>query len=98
MKRSMNLTLSVAVVLTMGLCCTAFAAGGGGVLTDPGAMQGKHFDKKGKMPSRFTVELQKALRKSLPFDDKRDLEEAKRGFIAAPDYKQIKEFLSVADF
>jgi len=49
----------------------------------------KHFHPKGKMPSKFTVELQNGLRKSLPFDDKRDFEENKRGFIAAPDYKQI---------
>ena len=48
-----------------------------------------HFHPKGKMPSRFTVELQNGLRKSLPFEDKRDFEEAKRGFIAAPAYKQI---------
>ena len=68
---------------------TAFAAGGGAVLADPGAMEGKHFDPKGKMPSKFTIELQNGLRKTLPFEDKRDFEEAKRGFIAAPPYKQI---------
>ncbi|WP_457668195.1 alkyl/aryl-sulfatase [Thiolapillus sp.] len=68
---------------------SAFAAAGGSVLADPRAMQGKHFDPKGKMPSRFTIELQNGLRKSLPFDDKRDFEEAKKGFIAAPKYKQI---------
>ena len=68
----------------------AFAAGGGAVLADPGAMEGKHFDAKGKMPSKFTIELQNGLRKTLPFEDKRDLEEAKKGFIAAPNYKQIK--------
>jgi alkyl sulfatase BDS1-like metallo-beta-lactamase superfamily hydrolase len=51
--------------------------------------QEKHFHPKGKMPSSFTVELQNGLRKSLPFDDKRDFEENKRGFIAAPEYKQI---------
>jgi alkyl sulfatase BDS1-like metallo-beta-lactamase superfamily hydrolase len=66
------------------------AAGGGAVLADPGAMEGKHFDAKGKMPSKYTIELQNGLRKTLPFEDKRDLEEAKRGFIAAPSYKQIK--------
>ncbi len=33
--------------------------------------------------------LQNGLRKSLPFKDKRDFEEQKRGFIAAPSYKQI---------
>ncbi|OYY09496.1 MAG: hypothetical protein B7Y67_15820, partial [Polynucleobacter sp. 35-46-11] len=45
-----------------------FAAGGGGVVADPGAMQGKHFDAKGKAPSTFTVELQNGLRKTLPFE------------------------------
>lgn len=65
------------------------AAGGGGVVADPGAMQGKHFDAKGKLPSKFTIELQNGQRKSLPFEDKRDFEEAKKGFIAAPAYKQI---------
>ena len=50
----------------------AFAAGGGGVVADAGAMQGKHFDSKGKMPSSYTVELQNGLRKTLPFEDKRD--------------------------
>ncbi len=63
-----------------------FAAGGGGVITsDPS----KHFDPKGKMPSKYTLEMQNGFRKSLPFQDKRDFEEAKKGFIAAPSYKQI---------
>jgi alkyl sulfatase BDS1-like metallo-beta-lactamase superfamily hydrolase len=35
------------------------------------------------------MELQNGLRKSLPFGDERDFEENKRGFIAAPPYKQI---------
>ena len=51
------------------------------------AMQ--HFDPKGKLPSATTIEFQKALRRSLPFEDQRDFEEAQRGFIAAPEYKQI---------
>ena len=67
----------------------AYAAGGGGVVADPGAMQGKHFDPKGKAPSSYTVELQNGLRKTLPFEDKRDFEESKKGFIAAPPYKSI---------
>jgi len=49
----------------------------------------KHFHPKGKMPSKFTIELQSGQRASLPFDDRRDFEEAKKGFIAAPDYKKI---------
>ncbi|MCH9653275.1 MAG: MBL fold metallo-hydrolase [Planctomycetes bacterium] len=50
----------------------------------------KHFDKKGKPPSRHTIALHKEIQKSLPFNDRRDFEEFKRGFIAAPDYTQIK--------
>ncbi|UCD34125.1 MAG: MBL fold metallo-hydrolase, partial [Nitrospiraceae bacterium] len=77
---------SIALCITLALTASVFAAGGGGVVTaDPT----KHFDPKGKMPSRFTIELQNGLRKSLPFEDKRDFEEAKKGFIAAPPYKQI---------
>jgi len=49
----------------------------------------QHFDAKGKLPSAYTIEFQKALRRSLPFEDQRDFDEAQRGFIAAPDYKQI---------
>jgi len=51
--------------------------------------QEQHFDPKGKLPSKFTIELQNGVRKSLPFENKRDFEENKRGFIAAPAYKQI---------
>lgn len=72
------------------ICCSglfAFAAGGGGVVTaDPS----KHFDPKGKEPSKYTIEIQKGLRATLPFGDKRDADEAKKGFLAAPAYKQIK--------
>ena len=53
------------------------------------AAGGEHFHPKGKMPSKYTIEAQQHQRKTLPFDDKRDFEEQKRGFIAAPDYKQI---------
>ncbi len=49
----------------------------------------KHFDPNGKPPSTFTLELRNGLMATLPFSDKRDVEEAKKGFIAAPSYKQI---------
>ncbi|MCZ6717907.1 MAG: MBL fold metallo-hydrolase [Gammaproteobacteria bacterium] len=49
-----------------------------------------HFDKKGKPPSSHTIAKHKKLQNSLPFRDKRDFVEAKRGFIAAPKYKKIK--------
>ncbi len=57
----------------------------------PGALlaQDTHFDPKGTLPSKYTIELRDGLSATLPFDDKRDFEEAKKGFIAAPDYKQI---------
>ena len=49
----------------------------------------EHFHPKGKMPSKYTVEKQQELRKTLPFADKQDFEEQKKGFIAAPEYTQI---------
>lgn len=49
----------------------------------------KHFHPSGKLPSSHTLEIRKQVKASLPFEDTRDLEEAKRGFIAAPDFKQI---------
>ena len=54
-----------------------------------GAAQVDHFHDKGKLPSKYTIEKQQQLRKTLPFEDKQDFEEQTKGFIAAPDYKQI---------
>ena len=48
-----------------------------------------HFNPKGSQPSSHTSSLQSALRSSLPFEDERDFEEARRGFIAEPDSRQI---------
>jgi len=48
------------------------------------ALAGEHFHPQGKPPSAFTMERQGALRASLPFEDERDFEESRRGFIAAP--------------
>ncbi|HSQ01469.1 MAG TPA: MBL fold metallo-hydrolase, partial [Candidatus Dormibacteraeota bacterium] len=41
-----------------------------------------HFDPKGKPPSKFTIEVLKQQKASLPFADQRDFEEQKKGFIA----------------
>ena len=49
-----------------------------------------HFNSQGNAPSEFTITRQEALRESLPFEDQRDFEEHKRGFIAAPPYRQIR--------
>ena len=83
-----RLATSIAITALI-FTANALAAGGGAVQTDSGASSGKHFDPKGKLPSKFTIEAQQHQRKNLPFDDKRDFEEAAKGFIAAPDYKQI---------
>ena len=48
-----------------------------------------HFDPLGKPPSTFTLELRDGLKAQLPFADKRDFDEARKGFIAEPPYKQI---------
>jgi alkyl sulfatase BDS1-like metallo-beta-lactamase superfamily hydrolase len=48
-----------------------------------------HFNEKGSPPSSLTSQLQNNLRNSLPFDDQRDFEESRRGFIAEPDSRQI---------
>ncbi|MGI2259101.1 alkyl/aryl-sulfatase [Shewanella sp. GXUN23E] len=84
-----NKDLSVrSAVLTalLTLSTPSLAAGGGGVISaDPS----KHFDTKGKEPSSFTQARQQQQRNTLPLSDKRDFEEASRGFIAAPKYKQI---------
>jgi alkyl sulfatase BDS1-like metallo-beta-lactamase superfamily hydrolase len=50
----------------------------------------KHFDAKGKPPSEYTIRGQQALRKTLPLDDERDFAESKKGFVAAPESRQIK--------
>ena len=69
---------------------TTHAAGAGAVLADPGAMEGKHFHPKGKLPSKHTLDVLKRAPETLPFADKRDFDEEKKGFIAAPDSWKIK--------
>ena len=51
--------------------------------------QETHFDPNGNLSSKFTIELRKGISATLPFEDKRDFDEAKKGFIAEPGYKQI---------
>jgi alkyl sulfatase BDS1-like metallo-beta-lactamase superfamily hydrolase len=74
------------VTIACGIALSAFASGGGGVITTEPS---KHFDPKGKMPSEYTIKLREMRKSALPLADKRDFEEAKKGFIAAPPYKQV---------
>ncbi|MCE9554863.1 MAG: MBL fold metallo-hydrolase [Planctomycetes bacterium] len=48
---------------------------------DPAPLKG-HFHPQGKAPSKFTRELLKKAKTGLPFADKRDFEEQKKGLIA----------------
>lgn len=80
-RKSLKLVLAIALGSTVS--STTFAADAGSV---PAHV---HFDSKGKAPSSFTVEQQNGLRKSLPFSDRRDFEESKKGFIGAPPFKKI---------
>jgi alkyl sulfatase BDS1-like metallo-beta-lactamase superfamily hydrolase len=89
MSSKKTFTLALCFAVLGGVSGMAVAAGGGNVVTDPGAATGAHFDPKGNLPSKFTIELQKGLRRSMPFEDKRDFEEAKKGYLATPPFKQI---------
>ncbi|MBW2424159.1 MAG: MBL fold metallo-hydrolase [Deltaproteobacteria bacterium] len=66
----------------------AFAAGAGGY--SGGASSTEHFHPKGKPPSEHTIAALEAARAELPFSDTRDFDEEKKGFLAAPDFWQIK--------
>ncbi len=84
-----TLVLTVAISLAIGVAATTRAAEGGAVVSDPGAMEGKHFHPKGNPPSKFTIEIRNGVRATLPFEDERDFAEAKQGFLAEPPYRQI---------
>jgi alkyl sulfatase BDS1-like metallo-beta-lactamase superfamily hydrolase len=49
-----------------------------------------HFHAKGKAPSKFTIDILKKAKSTLPFADKRDFEEQKKGFIAPMKEMKIK--------
>lgn len=87
MKPSGKLTLLLAALLPAIACAQTPGAGlkavGQGVSAD------KHFDALGKPASKFTLELRNGQKASLPFADKRDFDEAKKGFIAEPPYTKI---------
>jgi alkyl sulfatase BDS1-like metallo-beta-lactamase superfamily hydrolase len=89
MRIKKTFTPALAFALLGAATGSADAAVGGGVVTNPSAAEGKHFDPKGNLPSTFTLELRKGITATLPFSDKRDYDEAKKGFLAEPSYKQI---------
>jgi alkyl sulfatase BDS1-like metallo-beta-lactamase superfamily hydrolase len=75
---------------------SAFAVAGHMIL-DAGLARGQqmdplkgHFHPNGKAPSKFTLEALKRAKAELPFADKQDLEEQKKGFIAPMKELKIK--------
>ncbi len=88
MSRSLRIFAVLALTAAAGLVQPAQAQGAAGAAPEPDAA--RHFDPLGKPPSKFTLELRNGFKAQLPFSDQRDFEEAKRGFIAEPPYKQIK--------
>ena len=87
MRRS-SLLAPIVMVLSFGMAVlpgsTAQAAGGTGYAG--GAPSDQHFHPKGKPPSEHTIKILEASKDGLPFADKRDFDEEKKGFIAAPDF------------
>jgi alkyl sulfatase BDS1-like metallo-beta-lactamase superfamily hydrolase len=79
--RAFTPTILIITLLAAGV---AWAAGGG---TDYSARvpSDRHFDPKGKPPSEHTLKAIVADSAGLPFEDTRDFDEAKKGFIAEPE-------------
>jgi alkyl sulfatase BDS1-like metallo-beta-lactamase superfamily hydrolase len=88
-KLSFRNAATIALPLALFIACnkTATPEEGAEEIVQGGASS--HFDKKGLDPSSFTVAKWEELKSTLPFEDKRDFEEAKKGFIAEPSYRQI---------
>ncbi len=76
------------VAAALSASASAFGAGAGGNTQyfDPA----NHFHPAGKPPSAHTLGVLKEESAKLPFSDKRDFDEARKGFIAEPDSWQIK--------
>ena len=87
MKQSSKLTLLLAGLLPA--IALAQTPGAGLKAVEQRASATAHFDALGKPASKFTLELRNGQKASLPFADKRDFDEAKKGFIAEPPYTKI---------
>jgi alkyl sulfatase BDS1-like metallo-beta-lactamase superfamily hydrolase len=74
--------LAVSLALTVSVAGPANAAPAGSGSLPYAESPDRHFHPKGKPPSAHTLEVIRKARKTMPFADKRDFEEAERGFIA----------------
>lgn len=66
-----------------------FCFGLSGLMLPSALIAQAHFNPKGFEPSATTRALQAQQRATLPFEDERDFEESRRGFLAAPASRQI---------
>ena len=87
--RGLLAVVAAVAVTNLPIGAQAQTAGTSLLPSDGGASASQHFDALGKQPSRFTIELRNGQKAELPFADKRDFDEAKRGFMAEPPYTKI---------
>lgn len=86
-----NTLLVASIALCLSVAGSANAAGGAAGEAIPYAKSAdEHFHPKGRPPSKHTLAVIKAARESMPFDDTRDFDEARKGLIAPLDSKVIK--------
>ena len=83
-------SLKTLLVLTVWGACAPLNAGARDTGAVGNPVPSAHVHPQAQPPSQATVALQRMARSSLPFEDKRDFEESKRGFVAAPTYTEIK--------
>ncbi len=82
--------LQALLVLTVFGACAPLNAGARETKAAGSPAPVAHSHSQAQPPSQATVALQRSARSALPFEDERDFEESKRGFVAAPTYTEIK--------
>ena len=77
-KRTTKAVVAIGASLVTMAVIAAGGAGGDIEKVDPSV----HFHPKGKPPSEHTLKILNEARQSMPFEDTRDFDEARKGFIA----------------
>ena len=88
--RALGAFFVITLALAASLPGLAEAAGPGASTLPYAESPDEHFHPLGKPPSEHTLKVIREARETLPFADKRDFEEAKKGFIAPLKSKIIK--------
>ena len=86
MIKSLQLRATWALLIGIALAAVSavvvYAAGPGASTLPYAESPDKHFHPKGKPPSEHTLKVIREARERMPFSDRRDFEEAEKGFIA----------------